>query len=350
MTFLKIGKEVIGLNVHLREEDIVCRYVLMKKKRNELMLLKWKEEISIDELDLLRDHPHINLLISGKGVVYKEAEEANQNSYDAKKIVAQKNGNHSLHLFRKDKLNEVLDLLSNNDVVPENIYLGESIAKHYEELEILTNQSAEKISFGDGIYTSSLKNALSAGLAAFISGDTSTAPLENFAFKKHENVLYKYRFFQGLKITGIVALLLLLVGFTVNSILSNKQKMLQANLISNRPQLVELQRLNKELEGKQELLEHNSWIRSSKMSFYLDQIAGHIPEGVVLDKWSVFTEKTNNVQIQGTANESSDFNEWIKKLKMIQFVEESSISFEYDEITAIAEGKGLFTITFDING
>ena len=350
MTFLQLGKEVIGLNLHLGEQDTTYRYVLMKKKGNELMLVKWMNARSIEEINLLKDHPHINLLITGKGVVHKQDEEANQKSYDPQKIVVQRNNNLSIDLFRKDKLNEILETLSKKSIVPECIYLGESTVDHHEELGILNSIVADNVSFGDEQYPVEIKNALSAALMAFVSKDLiSTVVLDGSVGKKHENILFKHRLFQGLKLAVLVVLLFLLVGGTLNLMLNHRQSKLQANLVDNRPQMLQLQRINKELEGKQKLLEQNNWIRSSKMSFYLDRIARDIPNGVVLNKWAFFTEKTNGIVVEGSANESSDFNTWILKLKATEFIDKRSISFEYDEITALDESKGLFTLMFDIN-
>ena len=349
MAFLRLRKEAIGLNVFLKEETIEFRYAIMEKRGKELLLSKCLDKGGFDDLKSLKDHPGVNLVISGKGVVHRQQEDGNQ-TYDKVKIAVQQNADGSFHLIRKDKLNEILELLSRVNIFPKNIYLGDSLADPYERMGLLYVDSNDQITFGESQYSASLKNALAASITPFLPNETISLSLEDDKLKAHENILYKHKFFQGLKLAGLVAFLIFVSGLTYYSILSVRQNRLQGRLIENRPEILELRQLEREFESKQRLLGQNNWVKTTRASFYIDQIALKIPEGVELDSWSVFTDKPNGMAIEGSARESTEFNKWVMVLKEARFINEKSISFEYDEITHLNENMGMFTLTFDIDG
>ncbi len=350
MAFPILRKEVFGVHLHLVEEETVYSYIKLRQKGNELVLIEQQPECKKVDLHALQNHPAIVLLITGRGVVHKEDGNGQQNAFDPEKICIQRNGDASIDLFRKDRLNGILDGLMAMKIVPKDIFFGEGLSRHYEKLGLFTSSSNDTISFGDEEFPASLKQALSAALTVFVPNEKVAVQSLERTDTEHENVLFRHKLFQGIKYAILIAGLFILVGVAINILLNHQQKILQADLLENRPQFLQLQKLNKEIEGKQKLFEQNSWIRSSKMSYYVDQISKDIPQGVALNKWAVFTEKPNGVLIEGAVNKSADFNEWVMKLKATPFIDERSISFDYDEISTGNEGKGLFTLMFDING
>ena len=113
--------------------------------------------------------------------------------------------------------------------------------------------------------------------------------------------------------------------------------------------------LKTECEEKQEFLEQNGLLESSKTSFYMDELAASLPRSIQWLDASVSPKekkkssdntdevlfKKESISISGNCNRSVDLNDWIKKVRKIKWVKAVSL---VDYVQNNSKENGLFSI------
>ncbi|KJS07316.1 MAG: hypothetical protein VR77_01385 [Flavobacteriales bacterium BRH_c54] len=125
---------------------------------------------------------------------------------------------------------------------------------------------------------------------------------------------------------------------------------LQYQLNSKQQFVDELEILKKELLIKEEFIQNSGVTKAAKITFYADQIAMSVPASIQLDQLFInpLTKRINKaediqftynaVKIIGSVSRSIELNNWIKKLKKYEWVNDINIiSFIQDNLKTPGE-------------
>ena len=125
---------------------------------------------------------------------------------------------------------------------------------------------------------------------------------------------------------------------------------LQYQLNSKQQFVDELEILKKELLIKEEFIQNSGVTKADKITFYADQIAMSVPASIQLDQLFInpLTKRINKaedihftyntVKIIGSVSRSIELNNWIKKLKKYEWVNDINIiSFIQDNLKTPGE-------------
>lgn len=156
--------------------------------------------------------------------------------------------------------------------------------------------------------------------------------------KEHKTEFHSRIIFQK---AGAGLLILVLVVLLVNIYFYlhyNDQRQQTENLLAgNRNILTTLDTLKRELEWKEKFMRESGIMKNSKMAFYADRIAASVPEQITLEKLEInpvvgkirsgkeIVIRPNIILLEGLTRNSLFLNQWIHKLKELDWVEKVAI-------------------------
>jgi len=151
---------------------------------------------------------------------------------------------------------------------------------------------------------------------------------------------------------GVLAFffLILLVNFLLFSSFSNQYTKLEKQMIQNKDRLEYHEKLKKELKDKQLFIEQSGLLEPSRTSYYADKLAIDMPKTIRMTQMVINPVKRkaikedglsfsiNTIFIAGTCKKSTELNQWVKKIKEYEWVEEVSV-LNYTKKSAKAPGE-----------
>ena len=153
---------------------------------------------------------------------------------------------------------------------------------------------------------------------------------------------YKYKSYVRIMSSGALVFLfsILLINFFVFRSYSTSKEAVEIEYEAKKLQINDLDKLQTEVKSKSDFLQKNKFLQLSRTSFYVDRIAFCRPNGVAFISLTIFpinkeiasnqpdmiSFKENNIVISGSANNVSNLNDWLDKLRKEEWVKELSLT------------------------
>lgn len=373
---------VAGIEVDMGASAPFYRYVILKKNKEEVELIKFGGSEKLQEIrnQISKEIP-VSLIFSGKGVLHKKVNVSGHfanllktffPNAAAEDFSAEINSNW-ISLIRKTQLKTVLESFQKEDFKIININIGSLASAVFVPL---LESGIAKIPFGktsvkfipDGIqiskliedeeknYSDLIKNLEIEYYPAYASGISTLLAIENQIENVSELSEFKREFeeellFKKLGWFGLISfLVILLINFFLFSNFSNRQQELSYELAVQGRKIQLLDSLSREVENYNSLETQSNLFRLSQTSFYADEIAQTIPNEILLSILNIFPVHQDKkdkklkfdfeILLKGTSSKSSVLNAWINKLKEQDWIKEVQV-LPYSESTP---GRGEFEL------
>lgn len=391
---------VCGVECVFSEVGISYNYLLLTVKKNKIEILKKGNSIDVNEILILtkKNNAPIVLNAIGKGIISKAISLSENESSDINQLVKQylptinssdfyvqfyKNDNSTgfLSICRKDQINELVQLFSNQKQIPVSVYIGplalNALAPLTEQLNFvysalyqleLTNGFVQKI---NSIDTETLKvntidgtTILPQELISFASAFAYLTQQIPFESPNVELTDLLENHLQKLKLN---VLIFALVGFifivsAINSVLffqkfeEHNQLEVELNLYESKN--AQITQLLESYQKKKTLIEQAGMFDNKKISLFADKIGSSLPEDILLRELyfnpetgetetdSLIDFKKNELIIKGNCDKSLILNEWINVLKSQSFIKSVNLqNFIFNSESHVPN----FTLEIEIN-
>jgi len=378
------GTKVLGIDYFINSDgqiDLNC--VLLSQKKGKVLIENLFDEIT--SIDQLKDNEDIKSLpvilsIDGKGVLFRISEQVknqklihhilpnakeedfylqNVPAYDNKIIIS---------AIRKEVLNTILDKLSQIGMQVYNLHVGPLAAnnlhgiisessfftKKYEigfesglikNIAKLSETKSNYLQIGDDeIYSENIL-AYSTALGFYLP-DSDSELIETVEESKKE-YLYKRGFVKAGWFSLAFFFTLLMINFFFFNSYNSKLNQLTFSFNQNKELLKKLETLKSEYLIKEQYFVNSGFLDASRLSYYADRIAYSMPKNITLSEMEINPlntkikeEKTigfsmNTIHITGSVSQSIILNNWLKKLKKLEWIENVDIIEYNQEIASI---------------
>ncbi len=386
---LKKYKKVVGLEVLIKpDQTYVYQVIILEKKKNKIEIIDQYQDLSdisaIKKIEGISDLP-IAMVVNGKSVLNKRilninvagdnpvaAVIPNANIEEFAYELYVSDQSTWISIIRKDLLETIIHSFSEEGLSVIDLSIGMFSVKNL--LSLLPNQSMlqtsafqldtkeeEVISFrarnednetlkyhiGEDDLDDRLLLAFSkafSNLVAIPKDIHNTQRVE----KEEETFLYTH-LFQKTKWVGLLGIFgLLLFNFMIFNYLNNKNQKSGVQLSMHQNQLSQLRDLKTRYQEKQMFFKQTSVLKPSKTSWYADEIATSMQEGIQLQQLEIspsINKKKRRIDqqylfdqrkllIKGKSQKSNFLNSWINDLQALNWVETVNV-LPYSE-----EGNG----------
>ncbi|HYG49476.1 MAG TPA: hypothetical protein VD905_01185 [Flavobacteriales bacterium] len=372
----------------------VFNIIVCQKKKNKLEPVLQKHNLSFEELKpLLKNVSSFHLVITGKVVVYRRLSTTIDRHSDLihyilpdahpDDFIAQYQTLPDMRfgaLIRKDLYRSLLEPFAHARLYPDSVLIGPYILKLFSMVtglqEALLDTINYQVPYGDGLMAiiidkdvhepfdpktfqsgketinaycmpalCALLNADVEYLRVSITNDPETAKLTNEAKQKR-------RFRRLLTIIVPVIFAIVTVNFFFNQHLSDKRNAYDEQLALNQQQLNEINKLEKDIEGKKALLGKRTGNQGPVLSILGDQLAATVPAKIKLKNLEIFPMNGkiqkerpmafvyNKITVEGISSESEVLDNWIKKCRKIYWIKDVSlVKYTFDP-----DKRGIFKI------
>lgn len=372
LTYSKYGNLYCGVEHSYLNGQEKLNVLLLKKKNGEFFVEKTFESDTIIQLKgQLKKQQHLFLIINTNQVLSKILEGAyepqktlgkafpNLNIEDFYYEIHATSENTFISICRKNYIDNILQEYNANHLNVIGFSLGNLIGSQLKSY--LNNRSINStnasISFGnngisgikksENIVVSNITiNDLEvtnvqvlplAGIIAYYTNQkTNTSNFNQLCSVLSDNFKHIRIFGIGLKFGLSLTFTLLLISFLFFSHFSSKINNMKSELELNKAEKKSMVRLANDVSKKERLVTDFS-MTSSKSSWYLDQIGGSIPTSIILSelqyqpleknikKDNEILLKENKIIIKGSANNTTDFSQWIKALEQQDWIDKVTI-------------------------
>lgn len=371
--------KVAGLEItFLGEERFLFHLIVLKKEKNSVKVLT--SQLNLNTLEQLPDYLEPNiplvLLLDGKGVIHKKLDNLSENPAAILQAVLpnaslsdfifstyQEKTFNWLSIVRRPVVDDLLLQIQSLGYSPIQLLLGPFALRHIltflpKDTRLLSIGNYNLIIDHGGILHLE-KSALIADNTINLAGENinmQLLPAFAAAFQGligikeviypelptdviEENFHYK-KLFRIIGWVGLIGLLvLLLVNFTAFSWLSKKNQQLDVELAYHHTNLERLAEVKEQYQEAQQFFEQNSVLKSSKVSYYANEIGRSLPKGIRLIELNIFPAKGSyrrereksqrfdqqTIKIKGESQRSTLLNEWIKKLEQLDWIKEVKV-------------------------
>jgi len=365
------GQKALGVELYINSDgqfDISC--VVLSLKKNKVTT-----ENKIAGLTQINDLKQVNvqnlpvaLSIDGKGVLFKKVERVNQKKLihhllpNAKETEfhvqqIQTGENHVIiSAVRKEILENILNQFIEQKFYITNLFIGPLAVKNLisaiDKNEIVTNRY--KI-IKDDDYIVEIDKLSKATLNTYIISNEAFHQNELIPFatalsfyiddiqddnpiaETRREFLYKKAFQLAGWFTLIFFFLLLMVNYFFFNRYNTRYNSLSFSLNQNKELIKKLDTLKSEYLLKEQYFVKSGFLDASKLSYYTDRLAYSLPDEIQLismkinplagkiknDKPIEFNNKT--ITISGNVSQSIFLNNWVKKIKEFDWVEQVNI-------------------------
>lgn len=380
-TFSKY-KKIAGIELLIKNDQ--CRafnIIILNKKKNKLEIIDQFEELtSIEQIkNSVNDIAKlpIALLINGKPVLHKKLPNnritdtspikiaiPNANSEDFSYEIFRGETHSWISIIRKQFLENVIKEFADSGISLVYLSLGVFSIQHIlsllnpkrtelftsiYQLNIAQDEIATVLSLKEELINSKYQlgedeiqhRLLLAFSVSFVNLLDIPTELYNASFIKESADEYYYSFlFTKLKWNGLIGLFgVLLINFMLFNYFNNKNQASGVQLSMFKEQLSQLNLLKQRHQEKQIFFKQTNVLKPSKKSWYADQIAQSRELGIELKKLEIapainkkkrridhqYMFDTNRLIIRGNSEKSIYLNQWIKKLKDLEWIEKVSV-------------------------
>ncbi|MEM9001573.1 MAG: hypothetical protein AAGB24_15025 [Bacteroidota bacterium] len=389
------GSNYYGLEVYERNGKAQWSLLKLEQKRGELHIRSEKTTANLKALPALIDIKHpLFLTINTAQVLKKEIFEEARGNHELSVVnafpnleldnfyyqILNANENSIVAISKKDYVDWYVDQLHKIGLKPFSIVLG--VAQIHTIGQFFNGSipaSNFNVTFKDGtlqqfetrdtdttvnepleINGMRINSAHVLPFCHILAHLQQTEQVSNLADKNrtHQLAFKNQRAFHfGLKAALSFFFLLLLGNFLVYHHYQNKNETLVATLVSHENQSTAFQQLQKRVAAKEEKLVKLSNSKSSKTTYYFDEVGKGLPHSIWLSdmqyqpllspvqlKKPIATTK-NNLQISGITNDKIAFTVWSDNLEMQDWASRVEIlDYEY-----ISNASANFTINIVLN-
>ena len=390
-------REICGIENHINTDDTQCfQFCILKKQKNNVQLQSSQTSINnFAELSANLDEKiPIALAINGKGILHKKLKALpknpteilsqvlpNANKKDFAFQVHKALDGYWISIIRRAGLIQIIEQYKANGLHVVSIQLGAFVIEPI--LSLLTNSQSELLTAQEILQIknqkienfstkqhSNLQNyelsgeAVSSHLlvsfgAAFSYLISHQSDFYNFPTINYLKENFQYQqLIKKVGSVGLVTLLTLLIfNFMAFSWLNKTVESQNIQLSFHQLQLQQLDSLQLQHQEKEQFFKQNNILQNSKTSWYADQIAASIPEGISLSQLNIFPTpkksfsqeskmifEQHKIQIKGSSQRAIQLNLWIKQLKKMDWIKEVTL-MPYQETR---EGIGSFELVLGL--
>lgn len=370
------SRRVYGVDIQLNDAgDVLCNALELFNKNNEVEIIAQHHGLTSYEAlfnIIIRNHPVV-LSIDGKGLIHKvvKSDHLNDDLVDYNRLINQVFPNYNdndfylqqitdnpaliyLTIVRREVIDSIVRLFKEKGFFVLNISLGPFVLNRFQSAftsydGIHTNNCSIALVNGEisaisrktdtteatyNIYNQSIAGnmliAYAIGFNYFIN-DLPILATDDIELQK-EDYLYRNAFTYGLYTAVFLVFILLLINFFCfehynKRLISAQETYIQQTALAN-----QLDSLENEILIKDSFIRSNKFLETSKVSFYADKLAGHMPEAIIMDELLFFPRERDHlnrdemkftsdlIKVSGTAANTEDLNLWIKLLRQQNWV------------------------------
>ena len=376
------GNSVAGIDLTIAE-DGTCEIslVILKKKKSTIeTVVKISAIAAIADLHgRLKKSVPVILSINGKGIIHKnvndEADDsilykvlpnANPDLFYVQKFIAADTGK-IVSVSRKELMEDIISqfvaegfivldtvmgpvnldsaiqLFVSTGVIQTKNYRITSENGHINGFERQKNTGYDQIlKLNNEEFSVDHVIPYANALSFFIQGNRNIEYIGNIPPSGRENFIYK----KALQASGwgilAAVFIILFANYFFFEHFRTKNRALKMELGFNSGLIEKMEKLQNELNLKEEMFEKSGLLNVSRLSFYADKIAMSVPHGIILSRMNInpVAEKirpgeqiifsNQRIEIEGTTKYSSLVNDWIKKLKKEDWIANVQ-SIEYNQ-------------------
>ncbi len=364
------GNQIYGVHLHIKSQsDSDCEIFAMKRTINEIIALAEKEsgEVSTDQLDAIPANSQISLNLSGHGILVKEVDKAQieagfeailPNGKTDDFVYQQMDIGSSdrvlLCIVRKDFLEKILQDFKKRNLWIIDLYLGPISLKNllplladisililpgmelvlsekrFESYKRGKGEDLDQYQIGSELLDANRVLPFASAVSTLGFSAVSHFPESIIALRKESSAR---RLATGLQYAFLcIVFLLLLVNFIRFDDLNKRHIELSAQLGTGKGLLVKMNSLKMELEEKEAFFIKSGLSSQSKLSYYSDRIALHLPSKLYLKNLELnpvqgkmkdgkeVNFRNQVVFISGLTNHPVQFTKWIQKLRKEKWV------------------------------
>lgn len=400
MSFFKsninLGNDSGFLSVELEfysDQEFILRILEIKQKKSQVDFnVIFNDQAVTEQLLNSIKGKSIVLLITGKGVLTKKI---NGKSEEVQpQDVLPNSGKEDFYwqnypceaysfatICRKQKVDELLSLMKQNNTVIGEVYLGNgvnhlagnlfeaddiSLPKYdlqfsnriLQEIKPTANEE-KNYPIGKKEIPSSMIPLLCAGIA-FASKTELHTSIDSEEYLYFKNEWKQKTLFQKAGAIVLVSFLLILFGnYLAYNHYSQRYELLQEEVAYQQSEIDLLNTLNEELKEKQSLIGGTGMNNGYKVSVLADKIGITVPSTVQLLEMNIqplekgklnkddkAAFETDRIILKGKIFKSTDINQWIKNMKDEKIVKDVVVS-KYNQ--SLNENYAEFELTLNLN-
>jgi hypothetical protein len=368
---------ICGLEILVTDNGFKFFYTVIKNKNNKLKIIEGgngENQLSLPE-KIIKDKIPVIITITGKGLIskkttlfdgdtnYEDLLSQNLPTIDKNdffiQLYPQRECNAYLNIFRKDKVNAILDSIKRTKCDIVDLFLGHSFISDVIPLtslfdRVITNNAIIEISNGCienvkiestetdsainiGDFTLNKNNILGFGLC-FIYLLNSKRHYNYTDYPEFKTQHLERNKLGIMKRVAIVAAFILcLTNYLFFTYYFSENKRLETELNLYEGKYEQINELLNNYEKKRHLIEEAGILNDEGYTEWIDKIACTIPDGLVLVDWkinpviqdadgdSLIRFNKNNLFIKGNCDKSLLINEWIHVLKSQNFIKDVNL-------------------------
>jgi len=388
-------KKIVGIEMLIKpDQHYVYNVIILEKKKDKIEILA--RHTALESLDAVHSIEAISslpiaLVLNGKSVLSKKV---NATNLADQKLISSviPNANpedfsYQIHtgqtatwvsIIRKELLETIINTFSTKGLSIIDVSLGVLGAQHIlplitpqssiqttayilniKEQEVTgfsskkDNDTTQKYNIGDDELDDQLILAFSKAFSKLINIPETLHHVELIQ-QEEEKYIYSH-LFQKLKWGGLVGIFgLLLINFMIFNYLNNKNQQTGVQLSMHQSQLNQLNNLKSRYQEKQAFFKQTSVLKPSKTSWYADQIASSMQEGIQLQQLEIapsINKKKRRIDqqylfnhqkllIKGKSKRSNFLNNWINDLQNLDWIKTVNV-LPYSEEK---NGRGAFEL------
>lgn len=402
------SKSATGLEIIiLADGTYEINVVVLKKNKSTLVTEKQKAGIiSFEEAARIVDsNSPIILILNGKGIIHKKVSveendtpakslnkvfpNANLNEFNIQETRVTSISQTYISIIRSSVLNEVIEKLKtnkltnisgcslgpfvvnnlltlinkksiNNELLPISGFQLKISEQEITEIEnAASNNHSDPILIGDENVPANLVIAFAGAISYFVGSADGIINSETINDLKEEFVQKRKFELRGWTLLVTVLLILIVNFFMFNNYWSKRNQMGEA-LTVNQSAVERYDMLKKEVTQKNEFLEKNGLLESSRTSFYADKLAESLPLSIRWTDVNIHPVKKKQaseisegfffenkmIRISGKCQRSTDLNGWMKEVKLKPWISSVTLlNYTQDNET----DDGLFLIEIKLN-
>lgn len=393
-SYLQFENQFCGIEHGIKNGQETLKATLLKKTKQQLDIVSVFDATTIKELaNELPKKKQATLVINNHNVLFKTIELnqgnnikvvyqafPNVNIDDFYYEVFQQNNIFFVALCRKDYVNTIIETYKTHHVFVTKISLGHNLISNVLEFisqpTILISNAV--ISVVNNTITSVKKHEESHPVFYNVNGlKTSNQELMSLCAALHsvlkinttqnnfdtqtELLLTDYKqshfFNQGLKLSGISILGILLINFLFFNHYFQALKTLETSSTINQSTKVQVATLSKSVNKTQNLVDDILKSTASKASYYTNIIIQSIPSSILLSELDYqplkkTIRKNQPIQLEkevllisGESNLSDNFSKWINDLELLNWVKKVEI-MDYSDLSSF---NSKFIIKINLN-
>jgi hypothetical protein len=396
-----LKKDVFAcLEIECDVKSNLYHLIFLKKEKSILKITQVIKDIkSLDELKSnLPPSTPVILTVTGKGVIFRKTTVISGRSDNELLTEILPNANSDVFYFHKYQISEtenficiirneqiksILDTLNDFKIFIVELIVGpfavnsilelihskeDIIIANNHRIEIINNQITSIIrdisinettyKIGDELISSKVIIPFATGYNYFVINNLF--PTSNLKEIINANNEYKYyRYLKNLIVTTLLlSFILLLINYLIFNHFNYENNIVSQKLVEYQGFLSKYNTLKKELTEKEDLLNETGFSNPSKVSYYCDILAASIPDGITLTELYVNPKmkkqsqfkgiefRKNTIILSGTSIKSTIFNDWIKSIQKLSWVEKIE-NFNYNS-NPNNKSTASFTIELDI--